>query len=81
MGSKTKSTNNKNSTTTTNKQSNNQTTTAKSQNYATATDLNLVLITEMKKNKVARRTEFFSKSKWIAQTVRLTRDGMQHSRV
>ncbi len=76
MGSKTKSTNNKNSNTTTNKQSNNQTTTAKSQNYATATDLNLVLITEMKKKKVARRTEFFSKNKWIVQTVRLTRDGM-----
>lgn len=76
MGSKTKSSNNKNSTTTTSKQSNNQTTTTKSQNYATATNLNLVLIAEMEKKKVARRTEFFSKNKWIAQTVRLTRDGM-----
>lgn len=58
-------------------QASNQTTTTKSQNYATATNLNLVFITEMeKKKKVARRTEFFSKNKWIAQTVRLTRDGM-----
>jgi hypothetical protein len=62
MGSKTKSTNNKNSTTTPNKQSNNQTTTAKSQNYATTTNLNLVLITEMEKKRCQGGPNCFSKN-------------------
>jgi hypothetical protein len=61
MGSKTKSSNNKNSTTTTSKQSNNQTTTTKSQNYATATNLNLVFITEMEKKKGGKEDRIFFK--------------------
>jgi hypothetical protein len=61
MGSKTNSTNNTNSTTTTNRQSNNQTTTAKSQNYATATNLNLVLITKMTKKRWQGGPHFFQK--------------------
>jgi hypothetical protein len=61
MRSKTKFSNNKNSTTTTNKQSNNKTTTAKSQNYATATNLNLVLITEMERKKGGKEDQIFFK--------------------